>query len=130
MNKIDKFVFQADYKKGICPAGCPNRKRSKCLVYGSLHESAANQSMLGRNAGCISEDPFRLDNEEAEADAVPSWWPENPYSEAIFTMTDKEYVEAVPDEDLRTRISGLLMRSGWDNASREILERMREHEHE
>ena len=40
--------------------------------------------------------------------------PENPYPESIFTMTVKEYVETIPDEILRTRISGFLMREGWN----------------
>lgn len=40
---------------------------------------------------------------------VPCPWPES-----VWTMTDDEYVEAVPDEDLRTAISGYLMRKGWE----------------
>lgn len=28
-------------------------------------------------------------------------------------MTDADYVKSIPDEELRTRISGFLMREGW-----------------
>ena len=50
----------------------------------------------------------------------PEWWPENPYSEIIFTMTTEQYCEAIPDGHLRTAISGYLMRSGWNVASEMI----------
>jgi hypothetical protein len=41
-------------------------------------------------------------------------------------MTEQEYVEAVPDEKLRTAISGMLMRRGWNVAMRQIKERENE----
>lgn len=41
-------------------------------------------------------------------------WPQCPWPEDIWTMTDKEYAEAIPDPDLRTAISGFLMRKGWE----------------
>lgn len=57
----------------------------------------------------------------------PSWWPKCPYPEDIFTMTDDEYVKAVPDPLLRTRISGFLMRKGWEVAETQIIEAHDEH---
>ena len=45
------------------------------------------------------------------AKPISSPWPED-----IWTMTDKEYVKAIPDENLRTSISGFLMRKGWELA--------------
>ena len=35
---------------------------------------------------------------------------------------DKEYVKAVPDERLRTSISGFLMRKGWEACIMQIME--------
>ena len=52
----------------------------------------------------------------------PIWWPENPYPEAIFTMTLDDYVKAVPDPKLRTAISGALGRYFWELASDTIFE--------
>lgn len=53
---------------------------------------------------------------------LPDWWPECPWPEEVWVMTDKEYVQAVPDPKLRTAISGFLMREGWKIACREILQ--------
>ena len=39
-----------------------------------------------------------------------------PWPEDIWTMTIEEYVAAIPDTKLRTAISGLLMRMGWNSA--------------
>jgi hypothetical protein len=50
----------------------------------------------------------------------PKWWPENQYPESVFTMTEEEYVDAIPDEHLRTRISGFMARFGWDRADESI----------
>ena len=36
-----------------------------------------------------------------------------PWPESVWPMTDAEYVKAVPDDNLRTGISGYLMRAGW-----------------
>lgn len=49
----------------------------------------------------------------------PIEYPECPYPEDIFTMTQDEYVKSVPDDYLRTRISGYLMREGWNVADRQ-----------
>ncbi len=52
----------------------------------------------------------------------PAWWPQNPYPETIFPMTVDEYVKEIPDELLRTRISGCLGRLFWEIASTSIME--------
>ena len=54
----------------------------------------------------------------------PEWWPINPYPEEIFTMTIQEYVMAIPDNKLRTAISGCLYREGWKVAEGMIWEAM------
>jgi hypothetical protein len=43
-----------------------------------------------------------------------------PWPEDIWTMTDEQYVKAVPNEDLRTAISGFLMRKGWEIALMQV----------
>jgi len=58
-------------------------------------------------------------------DGLPEWWPENPYPESIFPMTNKEYLEAVPNPNLRTAISGFLYRAGWLVATKQISEALR-----
>ena len=58
----------------------------------------------------------------------PEWFPENPYPESIFPMTDDEYVKAIPDPHLRTAISGFLGRKFWDLAEQAILEAWEEQE--
>jgi hypothetical protein len=45
-----------------------------------------------------------------------------PWPKDIWTMTDKQYVNAVPDEKLRTAISGFLMRKGWEACMMQIME--------
>ena len=47
----------------------------------------------------------------------PDWWPKNPYPEDIFPATVADYVKAVPDESLRTALSGALGRRFWSIAS-------------
>lgn len=54
-------------------------------------------------------------------DNEPEWWPENPYPESIFPMTPEQYSKAIPDEKLRTAISGHLARFGWNVARRQFL---------
>ena len=51
-------------------------------------------------------------------------WPECPWPEDIWTMTDDKYVKAVPDPDLRTAISGYLMRKGWEVFQHQLLKAM------
>jgi len=50
----------------------------------------------------------------------PSWWPKNPYPQDVFTMTDAQYAEAIPDHDLRTAISGYNGRHFWDIAAQAV----------
>lgn len=51
---------------------------------------------------------------------IPEWWPECPYPESVFTMTTKKFIEAIPDETLRTSISGYCGRVFWNIASKAI----------
>lgn len=56
----------------------------------------------------------------------PKWFPSCPWPKDIWTMTKEEYVKAVPDHNLRTAISGFLMRLGWELAEEDIYKRLRE----
>ena len=56
----------------------------------------------------------------------PPWWPENPYPESVFPMTEAEYVAAVPDPQLRTAISGSLGRQFWDICEKSIYDALME----
>jgi hypothetical protein len=47
----------------------------------------------------------------------PSWWPENPYPESVFPMSEDEYPKIVPDPGIRTALSGMLGRRFWEMAS-------------
>ena len=49
--------------------------------------------------------------------AKPDWWPQNPYPSDIFTMPRERYAEIVPDDTLRTGLSGMLGREFWNIAS-------------
>jgi len=49
---------------------------------------------------------------------------ECPWPESIWTMTDDEYVKAVPDHKTRTAVSGFLMRKGWELCKQEMLKTM------
>ena len=63
-----------------------------------------------------------LSNAEEKGER-PRWWPNCPYPQEIFPMTVEEYVKAIPDASLRTAISGMLARFGWEVASDMIFER-------
>ena len=63
-----------------------------------------------------------------EKTAKPNWWPRNPYPESIFTMSEEQYPEIVPDPKLRTTLSGMLGRRFWDIASDAIWAAMLEAE--
>lgn len=56
----------------------------------------------------------------------PEWWPDNPYPEKIFRMPKEKYAELVPDDELRTGLSGLLGREFWDIASGSIWDATKE----
>jgi len=58
---------------------------------------------------------------ELPEDGFPEWFPDNPYPESVFTMTEEEYVNEVQDEKLRTRISGLMARFGWKVCANQML---------
>ena len=45
---------------------------------------------------------------------------ECPWPQSVWPFTIKEYIKAVPDEHLRTAISGFLMREGWLIARKEL----------
>ena len=62
--------------------------------------------------------------------AKPEWWPECPYPEDIFPMTTDQHVAAVPDEKVRSAISGHLGRLFWNIASDSIWRAMQEQESE
>ena len=63
---------------------------------------------------------------EVANDQRPDWCPENPYPESVFPMTTSEYLAAIPDPVLRTRISGYCGRVFWDLAERTIFDAMEE----
>jgi hypothetical protein len=45
-----------------------------------------------------------------EVISLPCPWPES-----IWTMTQDEYVKAIPDDQLRTAVSGFMARFGWES---------------
>ncbi len=47
-----------------------------------------------------------------------------PWPKSVWPMTDKEYAKAIPDEKLRSAISGFLMRQGWQACLTQIAEMM------
>jgi len=59
---------------------------------------------------------------QAMANAIPP----NPYPEWLFPMTIEQYCEAIPDDKLRTAISGFAFRQGFEIASKTIRERLGE----
>lgn len=64
--------------------------------------------------------------DKLESGVRPSWWPECPWPEDVWPMTEEQYVAAIPDPNLRTALSGFLMRRGWLVASYDIQKRMEE----
>jgi hypothetical protein len=58
----------------------------------------------------------------------PDWWPECPYPENIFTADIEDIARALPDDNLRTAISGAYGRIFWKIASRMIYEAMINHQ--
>ena len=57
----------------------------------------------------------------------PNWWPENPYPVDIFPATVADYINAIPDPNLRSAISGCLGRLIWGFASDTIWNAVLEH---
>ncbi len=62
--------------------------------------------------------------------ARPEWWPENPYPESVFRMTEAGYVESLPDKARRGAVSGYLRRMFWNRASNSIFEAMQSSQQE
>jgi hypothetical protein len=54
----------------------------------------------------------------------PTWWPPCPWPSDVFPLSREEYCNLVPDPAMRTAITGLLMRMGWEAAEETILERL------
>ena len=52
--------------------------------------------------------------------------PENPYPEQFFPMTTEDYVKAIPDNKLRTAVSGCIARWQFDVAKRMILKAIKD----
>lgn len=61
-----------------------------------------------------------LIRKEQERDVILASPPECPWPESVWPMTEQQYCEAVPDEAMRTAISGFLMRLGWNEAMRQV----------
>ncbi len=56
----------------------------------------------------------------SESKPKPNWWPDNPYPQKIFTMSESRFEEALPDPAVRTGVAGMLGREFWDIASKSI----------
>lgn len=56
----------------------------------------------------------------------PDWWPDNPYPETVFPMKRDQYSKIVPNERVRTALSGMLGREFWDIASETIWDAVEE----
>lgn len=56
-----------------------------------------------------------------EQKSKPHWWPQNPYPKDIFVGGIEDYIAAIPDNTLRTAISGILGNIFWTMASDSIL---------
>jgi len=54
----------------------------------------------------------------------PAFWPKNPYPADLFVLPRESYAAIVPDEVLRTGLSGMLGREFWEIASNTIWERL------
>ena len=54
--------------------------------------------------------------------AKPDWWPQNPYPKSVFTMPEEKYEQIVPDDMVRTGLSGMLGRRFWNSCSDAIWE--------
>jgi hypothetical protein len=63
--------------------------------------------------------------QEVAREAAKNWLPQCPWPESVWPMTEEEYVRAVPDPNLRTAISGFLMRRGWQIATDDMEQRMK-----
>lgn len=55
-----------------------------------------------------------------ESVVKPHWWPKNPYPEAVFPVTEEQFVEFMPDPRSRSAVSGFLGRLFWGIAEATI----------
>lgn len=78
-----------------------------------IHDDDTNEACAERLYAITRADVVREFVEEVVT--LPCPWPVK-----VWPMTDAQYVEAVPDELLRTAISGYLMRAGWETAMQSI----------
>lgn len=65
-------------------------------------------------------------DEDDDGREWPGWFPENAYFKSAFPMTSKQYAEDVPDERLRTGISGCVGRWVFQATRRRFLSALRE----
>ncbi len=85
----------------------------QCTIEKKLAAVTAERDKLKRRAEIM--EAF-IDGEE----------PGLPWPETVWPMTTAEYVMAVPDPQLRTAISGYLMREGWRCAAMALREQMQD----
>lgn len=112
LNSYEEIIYNALMSaSGVIKSATQTRKSTIMTVIRSKHAEYVNHIR-----DCIAF------VERVDFSDKPPWWPKCPYPESIFTMTHEEYVEAVPDENLRERISGLMARFGWNVASDAIFE--------
>lgn len=55
---------------------------------------------------------------------------ESPWHKKVWIMTIEEYIKAIPNDKLRTAISGLMMREGWQKAVKYINDALSKDTHE
>jgi len=73
----------------------------------------------------LSELLDERDRLAAESERLREWLEDNktkntPWPETVWIMTTDDYCRAVPNDQLRTGISGFLMREGWRLAIRDL----------
>jgi len=66
-------------------------------------------------------------SKETGGPAFPDWWPENQYPEDIFTGRIDDIPELIPDEKVRAKVAGALLRYGYNLASEDCFKAMTEH---
>ena len=66
------------------------------------------------NGHVVCDECWRKQHRAEPQAEMPLRRPENPYPKDIFPMTTTEYVEAVPDDNMRTAISGCIGRYVWN----------------
>ncbi|MGI9297850.1 MAG: hypothetical protein ACR2QC_08120 [Gammaproteobacteria bacterium] len=92
---------------------------------GRLEKSVPNQTITSKEIMGIDQ----LETNMADR-PPPEWLPANPYPEVVFTMTEDEYERLMPDPDVRTAISGYLMREGYRLALEDCVKAFTEHQYD